>query len=73
MDTMKLVRFLNINRRVIVLGLAYVLLLQGCMVGPKYVRPSVQGSAGVQGDLGPDRTGRYDLDHSEAAGCCVAW
>ena len=42
MDTMKLVRSVPINRRIIVLGLASLPLLQGCTVGPKYVRPAVQ-------------------------------
>ncbi len=42
MDTMKIVRSVTINSRIIVLGFACLPLLQGCMVGPKYVRPAVQ-------------------------------
>lgn len=42
MHMMKLFRSLAVNRRTIVLSFAFLPLLQGCMVGPKYVRPTVQ-------------------------------
>jgi NodT family efflux transporter outer membrane factor (OMF) lipoprotein len=42
MDMMKLFRSVPINRKTIALCFAFLPLLQGCTVGPKYVRPTVQ-------------------------------
>ena len=39
---MKLVRSITVNRSNAVLCFALLLLLEGCVVGPKYVRPTVQ-------------------------------